>query len=324
MIKNILKYLLSLGLAVGLLYWNFKDADFKHLFDQLAKADLSWVALSTLLTLVAHWSRAARWKMLLQPLGYSPSILNTTLAVWAGYFSNFIIPRAGEVSRCTVLQNTDEIPFEKSFGTVVTERIFDMITLLVLILLNFMLEFERLSQFFIDFFKTKVNTNLLIVLGLIFVLGLILTAVLYLKFKEKIQQIPALKKIENLALGLVDGLLSIRNLKNPLLFLGHTVLIWAMYYLMTYVLFFAMPQTSNLGLLAGLTILVMGALGTAAPTPGGVGTYHILVGSVVVLYGLNAEDGQLLATFSHGSQMITMLVLGGIASVWVLFRAKKK
>ena len=156
------------------------------------------------------------------------------------------------------------------------------------------------------------------------IVGLVALIVLYKKFKNKIQQIPLLKKIEDLALGLVDGVLSIRKLKSPALFLGHTILIWSMYYLMSYVLFFAMPQTAHLSMLAGLTILVMGALGTAAPTPGGVGTYHILVGSVVVLYGLTKEDGQLLATFSHGSQMITMLVLGGIASVWVLFRAKKK
>ena len=236
MIKSVLKYLVSLGLAGGLLYWNFKDADFGHLFAELAKANLNWVALSTALTLVAHWSRAVRWKMLMKPLGYSPSILNTTLAVWAGYFANFIIPRAGEVSRCTVLQNTDDIPFEKSFGTVVTERIFDMLTLLVLIALNFLLEFDRLSQFFIDFFKAKINPNILIFLALAGVVGLIALIVLYRKFKNKIQQIPLLKKIEDLTLGLVDGVLSIRKLKSPVLFLGHTVLIWSMYYLMTYVL----------------------------------------------------------------------------------------
>lgn len=322
--KNTLKYLISLGIGGGLLYWNFKDANFNELFSKLATADLRWVYLSAALTFVAHWSRAIRWKMLIQPLGYEPSTLNTVLAVWCGYFANFIIPRAGEVSRCTVLQKTENIPFEKSFGTVVTERIFDTITLLVLICINFLLEFDRLSQFFLNFFEKKLNPTILTILLIGGISTLSIGVFLYKKYKEKIRQIPILKKIETLGLGLVDGLLSIRHLKSPRLFLFHSVFIWTMYYLMAYVLFFAMPQTANLGPLAGLTILVMGALGTAAPTPGGIGTYHILVGQVVVLYGLTTQDGKLLATFAHGSGMLTMLIIGGIASLYVLFKTSQK
>lgn len=328
--KNILKYSLSLLLAAGLLWWNFRNADFDQLWHDLAKADLRWILVSAALTFVAHGSRAIRWRMLLEPLGYRPSVYHTNLAVWFGYFSNFLVPRAGEVSRCATLQRTDGVPFEKSFGTVVAERVFDMLSLLVLIGLNFVLEFDRLSQFFIQFFSSKLGASggvswlqlslLAVVLAGMALLGLF---VFNLKFRERLLQNALIAKVWGLVEGLWAGVMSIRQLRSPGWFLFHSVLIWTMYYFMSYTLFFALPQSENLGMLAGLTILVMGAIGMATPTPGGIGPFHILVGNVAVLYGLTAPDGQLLATFIQGSQMLTVLLVGGIAFLLTL-SAKKE
>jgi glycosyltransferase 2 family protein len=319
--KNILKYIVSLGIAGGLLWFTFKDIDLLNLFHELGKADIKWIVVSGLLAVVAHGSRALRWKMLLEPLGYKPSTINIVLAVWVGYFMNFLIPRAGEVSRCGTLQRTDGVPFDKSFGTVVTERVFDVLTLLVIIALNFLLEFDRLSQFFIDFFADKLagKTTLLSMLAIVGVLGLLLIWV----FRKKILQNAMAQKIWIFLDGLIDGAMSIKHLRSPSLFLFHTILIWVMYYLMSYCLFFALPQSAHLGLLAGLTILVVGAIGMATPTPGGVGSFHILVSQAMGLYGLSTEDGKLLATFFHGSQMLTVLLLGGLSFIIViLFRQK--
>jgi glycosyltransferase 2 family protein len=330
MFKNILKYGLPL-VAAGLLMWfTLRGIDVAAMIDKFANANYGWILLSGLLTIVAHWSRAVRWKMLLEPMGYRPSTLNTTLAVFTGYFANYMLPRMGEVTRCGSILKTDGVPIDKSLGTVVAERVFDVISLLVLIGLNLFLEFDRLSQFFRDSFLSSKgeprNPLILWILGLI-VLGGAAFLGLFLankNFREKVLSIGIAKKIYDFVLGLLDGLLSIRKLKSPALFIFHTILIWTMYYFMAYVLFFAIPETSNLGLLAGLTVLVVGALGMTAPTQGGIGPYHFLVGNALVLYGLTQNDGIILATFIHGSQMLAILVLGGLAFLGMLFIEKKK
>jgi hypothetical protein len=324
--KNALKYTLFLALAGGLMWYVFKDLPIAELIDTFRQADYQWVIVSGLLAMVAHWSRAYRWRMLMEPLGYRPSIVNATLAVWMGYFANYIVPRMGEVTRCGSLQRTDGVPFEKSFGTVVAERVFDVVTLLVLIGINFVLEFDRLSGFFLDFFGSKVGGGgggsnvLLLTLAATGLAVLALGFFLYNRFGERIRQHRLVQKLTQFVKGLVDGLLSIRKLRNPGLFLFHTVLIWTMYYLMAYVLFFSIPETANLGLLAGLTVLVLGSIGMAAPTQGGIGAYHVLVGNVVMLYGLSQKAGITLATFIHGSQMLTILLIGGLAFLITLFR----
>lgn len=326
--KNTLKYALFLALAGGLMWYVFKDLPIAELLDTFRQADYQWVIVSGLLAMVAHWSRAYRWRMLMEPLGYRPSIFNATLAVWMGYFANYIVPRMGEVTRCGSLQRTDGVPFEKSFGTVVAERVFDVLTLVVLIALNFLLEFDRLSGFFMDFFGSKVGGGggsnvLLLTLAAGALAVLALGVFLYNRFGERIRQHALAQKIAQFAKGLVAGLLSIRQLRSPGLFLFHTVLIWTMYYFMAYVLFFSIPETANLGMLAGLTVLVLGSIGMAAPTQGGIGAYHVLVGNVVMLYGLSQKAGITLATFIHGTQMITILLIGGLAFLIALFRQKK-
>jgi glycosyltransferase 2 family protein len=327
MLKNIVKYLVSLGVAGGLLYWTLKDYNFAENYEKLKSADFSWFYLSAIFTIIAHTSRAIRSKMLLEPLGFKPSTLNVVLAVFLGYFANYLVPRLGEVTRCTTLTNTEEIPFEKSFGTVITERIIDFIILFALLILNFILEFERLSNYFLSFFKEKLNfqfslLNMVVILsvgiGLLFLVKRV-----WESKKESILQNPIIKKIIDFSKGLLEGLTSIRNLKNPIAFIGHSLLIWLMYFSMTYCMFFAFPETAHLGLLAGLSTLVVGAIGIAAPTPGGVGTYHALVGGLMVLYGLSVETGKTLAIFMHGSQMVITLFFGIISFV-ILFFLKKK
>jgi glycosyltransferase 2 family protein len=327
MIKAVLKYVISLGIALGLLYWTLKDYNFSDNFEKLKSANFNWVYLSAIFTIIAHTSRAIRSKMLLEPLGYKPSTLNATLAVFLGYFANYLVPRLGEVTRCTTLTNTEGIPFEKSFGTVITERIVDFAMLFLLLILNFILEFDRLSTFFIGFFKEKLNfkfnaANLifLVVALLIIILGL---RYIWLKNKVNILKNTLINKVLTFAKGLLEGITSIKNLKNPFGFIMHSLLIWLMYYLMTYCMFFAFDETKHLSLLAGLSTLIVGAIGIAAPTPGGLGTYHALVGALMVLYGLTTEAGKSLAIFLHGSQMV-ITILFGIISFIVLFFMKKK
>jgi glycosyltransferase 2 family protein len=324
--KKTLKYVIFIAISAGLMWVAFKDIPIQALLDKFKRTDYRWLWASLALTFVAHWGRAMRWQMLLKLLGYQPSALNANLAVWTGYFSNYIVPRMGEVTRCGTLQKTDGIPFDKSFGTVVAERVFDVVTMLLLVGITFVLEFDRLSTFFIEFFKTKLpsSNRFWMLLGIVLLVLLAGVATLLIRsVRERILQNALVAKIIKLGQGLLEGLLIIRKLENPVLFLAYTVLIWLMYYLSAYLLFFAIPETSQLTWLAGLTLLVVGALGMTAPSQGGIGPYHILVGEAMVLYGLSAEDGKLLATFIHGSQMLLTLVVGGLAFLMVMFIERK-
>jgi glycosyltransferase 2 family protein len=330
--KNILRYAISLGVAGALLWFVFKDMDLQAMLDRLREADWRWVALSCLLVLLAHTTRAWRWQMLLEPLGQRPRLPNALLAVLTGYFANYIVPRMGEVTRCGTLYRLESVPVNQSFGTVVAERVFDVLTLLVLIALNFFLEFDRLSQFFLDFFGSKVPGEsggegtqfiLMILAGffLLIVLGIVYV-VRNRSLRERLMQGALVQKIVAFLRGMMEGVLSVRNLRSPGLFIFSTILIWVLYYLISYVLFFCIPETSDLGFLAGLTLLVIGAIGMTAPTQGGIGAYHLLVGNVMVLYGLTQKDGITLATFVHGTQMLFMLVVGALAFLVVLMKDK--
>ena len=237
----------------------------------------------------------------------------------------------GEVTRCGTLYKLEKVPVNLSFGTVVAERVFDVLTLLVLIGLNFVLEFDRLSAFFLDFFGAKVGGEsegpsvLLIVAGTLVAVAAL--AIIFVmrneELRARILQNALVAKIVGFLQGMLEGAMSIRKLRSPGLFIFSTLLIWVFYYLVSYVLFFCIPETADLGPLAGLTVLVIGAIGMTAPTQGGIGAYHLLVGNVVVLYGLTQADGVTLATFIHGTQMLFMLTVGALAFLVVLLKNKK-
>lgn len=322
--KKALQYLISLAIAGGLLWFVFKDVDIYALFSKFSEADYRWVALSGLLALVAHWSRAYRWKLMLQPIGYNPSAYRTLLAVLIGYAANLVLPRAGELARCGSLQKLEGVPFEKSFGAVVAERLVDVLVLLLLIGVNLLLEFDRISGFFFELVGGKLNnTALLGGIAAVGILLIVLAVWVYRKNKNKIEQLPFYQKISGVVGGLWSGFTSIRNLKNPTAFIGHTVLIWVMYYSMTYALCFALPETSGLSPLAGLTILVMGTIGMAAPTIGGIGSYHFLVGKIVALYGISAQIGITLATFLHSMMGVLFVLFFGLIAFILTFTVKK-
>ncbi|MBC7890604.1 MAG: flippase-like domain-containing protein [Sphingobacteriaceae bacterium] len=313
--KNAFKYFLFLGLAGGLIWFSIHTGTInpRQLWADISGADWRWVGLMVLLTFVAHGSRAARWRILLEPLGYRPSFAATNTAVWLGYFANNLVPRLGEVTRCTSLLKSDRIPVEKSLGTVVTERVFDVLTLFVLLGLNLLLDFDRLVAF--------ISTSTASASGsggggsrlwLWMTLGIAVAGALFVVFLwKKLVQIALVQKVVKAGQGLLAGLLSIRNLRQPGLFLFHTALIWGMYWLMGYVLFMAIPKFAELSPLVALTVLTTGALAMILPTPGGIGSYNAFVAFALhSIYGIAEVDSGTLATFIQSSQMLCTLAIG--------------
>lgn len=320
-LKKISQYLISLALAGGLLYFVFKDIDLQDLGAKFQSADYTWVFLTALVQLIAHISRGYRWKLLIEPSGYNPSTYRTTLAVLIGYLINLVLPRAGELARCGSLAKMEQVPFEKSFGAVVAERLMDVVILALLIVLNLLLEFDRIQGFFWQLAGEKFRSpGLVIGVGVGGVGLLVVGYVIVRRFGQSWLANPFLAKVWAWLMGLWDGFSGIFRMKRPGAFFLHTVIIWVMYYLMTYFLCQALPETKHLSYLAVLTILVMGTIGMAAPTVGGIGSYHFLVGQIVVLYGLSQSDGIALATFLHTMIGLALVVIfGGLGFILASF-----
>ena len=325
--KKILQYLVFLGIGGGLVWYSIASGIINppKLWQDVSHANLWYVGLMIVLMIVAHGSRAARWQMLLEPLGYKPSFFNVNNAVWLGYFANNLVPRLGEVTRCSQLYKSDDIPVEKSLGTVVTDRIFDVVTLFILLIIHFIIDFDKLWAFINQQMAQNSGektgkSNLIFFL----LIGFVIIGFVLFIFRKKILQIPLVQTIIEKLQGLLDGLLSIRHLKNPPLFIFYSVLIWAMNYSMGYVLFFAIPKFAILPPIAGLTVLVSGALAMILPSPGGAGTVTAIVSPVLVtMYGLSKDDAGTLSTFIQSSQMLVTLVVGSVIFLITIFKSKK-
>jgi uncharacterized protein (TIRG00374 family) len=326
--KSVLKYAVSLCIGGGLLWLVFRNINLRELISRLGSADYRWLILSVIFAIISHYLRAYRWTMLLEPLGFRLSAIRAFWAVMGGYIANIALPRMGEVTRCVMLKKTDGIPIPASFGSVIIERIIDLAMLLGVIILSLFLQFGRISTFFYDVFMNNgsIPSQTIFRWGILLGIVAALSGILLWSQWQKIKKTLLFKKIKPLIGEMINGLMSIRRVNNKLAFSITTVLIWILYYLMTYILVFSFQATSGLNPLAGLIILVAGGLGMSAPVQGGIGTYHAFVSSALILYGINREDGVLYATFVHTSQLIFVLVVGSISLVvgMVVGRKKKK
>jgi len=318
-IKNYLKYIISLLVAGALLWYVFKDFDLSTFVAKLREVDYRWVALAILIFIVSHTLRAFRWNTMLHPLGYRHlTTFRTLLAVMVGYFANLIIPRMGEVSRCGILKKTDNIPITTSLGTVVAERVVDLICLFFALVLLLVFEFELLNEFIFSFLGDKFtalqeNAGVLYILVGLGAAFLLLVFFLRKQIKRAVQHHTLWHKLRNLSKELLKGITSIGRIENKAGFWLSTLFMWVGYYMMSYVVFFALPETSALGLGAGLAVLVMGSLGMAAPVQGGFGTFHALVSGVLLLYGVAEQEGVLFATLIHSMQTVSFIIFGGIS-----------
>lgn len=324
MIKSFLKYTFSTLLAAALLYWAIDQSDLRwnDIYLTFQQANYTWVGISLLIALISHIFRALRWEQLLGAMHYYPGTTRTLSAVLIGYFANFLVPRMGEVSRCGSLQKTADIPFEKSFGTVITERIVDLLGLVLLVGLTFLVEWKPIQQFlFPNFRLPSALTMAGLASGAIAILALLWVkkGALLDRWGHFTTNTGIGKKIQ----GWVLGISSIQEVSNPGKFIFYSIAIWIAYFANTYALFLAFPVSASLGLSAALTVLVMGTFGMATPTQGGIGAYHSLVASALGFYLIPLKEATLLATFFHGTQMALILLLGGLSFLLTLFLPKK-
>lgn len=321
-LQKILKYLFFLAIGGLFLYLALRNTDFEKLAYDFAHANYGYVLFSMVIGYLAFVSRGLRWNLLLEPLGKKAQPWHAIHAITVGYLANAVVPRAGELARCTSLHSTDKIPVNRLFGTVVLERIIDGLMLLSIMVLTFILEWDKLQDFFQEAFKGQEPTGSGIWWKLALVLSFLGVLVLLYLFRHKFQNLPLYARIRSFWQGFKEGLRSFQSLEHKWAFLGHTLFIWAMYYLMIYVVVFALPATDHINPSNGLFLMTVGGLGMIVPTPGGIGSYHYLVMLALGVLGVPRSDGVSFATLVHGGQFV-MTLISGLIALAMVYRARR-
>ncbi|GMN09746.1 lysylphosphatidylglycerol synthase transmembrane domain-containing protein [Croceitalea sp. MTPC9] len=307
--KKFLKTFIPIALGTFLVWYSYSstsEEDRKNIYSAVKNADLLWVFISISIGVLSHFSRAIRWVYLLKPLGYKPKLSNSFLIVLISYFANILILRSGEFLRATALNTYEDIPFEKGFGTIVTERIIDVIMLLLIIVLALFLQADIILEI--------LNSN---GIGLFGSLAVLITGVFGLIIAIRIikkSTSPFALKIKNFLTGMLDGVLSISKMKNKWAFVFHTFFIWGCYIAMFWVIKFTVLDTINLPVGAFLVAFVAGAFAMAT-TNGGLGFFPIAVSAALMVYGVSENSGLAYGWIMWTAQTLMVVVFGAISFV---------
>ncbi len=322
-VRKFLKIGVPLVLAAGILWWMYRGIRWEELVDALSqKMSWTWMLLSLPFGILAQVLRAVRWRQVLAPAGEKPRLSTCVHAVFLSYASSLVVPRVGEVLRCGVLKRYEGTNFTCLVGTVVTERIIDTLLILVLSLLTFLTQIPV----FLDFFQ-QTGVSMGGLLGQFSLAGWIVTAVCGLLALVCIvlvsRRFRILSRTTSVLSDLKNGLLSVREVENPLLFIVYSVGIWVSYFLHFYLTFFCFDFTAGLGLLAALVAFVVGTFAVLVPTPNGAGSWHFAVKTVLVLYGVGQTDAALFVLIVHTLQTLLVALLGVWSSVALALRKSR-
>ena len=329
-VSNTLTYIVFLSLGILLLWLCFRKIEFSQVVDYIRTAKYSWMILSLVCLGVSLFFRALRWNILIETLGYKTRVSTTYESVLIAYFANTVFPRLGEVTRCGTLAKKENIPFDKSFGTVVSERVLDLAVLFSMAILVILFQWSLLGSLITSWLNPligKMRDNMFLGIFVIFMMILLLVTVVFIfrKKKDLISQNKLYRKIASLCSGFLDGIKSIFAMDKKGRFVVYTLLIWGFYVLMTWLPFYMLPETSHLGITEAVTLLGLATLGVVAPVPGGMGVYHFI--GILLLngfYGISESAAVSFVTINHTTQMIFYLVTGCIAYAIMFFFDKRK
>jgi hypothetical protein len=335
-VSSILKFLIFIGIGVGIFWWfyNSQNVAFQEqlrlegkqprslaskLFEDFKSVNLFWISMTLLAFSVSNWSRSVRWRMLIRPLGVEPKLFNLFAAVNISYLTNLWMSRAGEVVRAGTLARYEGLSLSRTMGTVIVDRLLDMISLTLIMTFAIFIQFDTVWGYLSQ--NAKLPTNPLsspLFLGLLGVM-LLVGVVLWL-FRNKIFETKIGQKIREILAKMWEGSKTVKQLENRGLFIFHSINIWLMYYLMTYFCFFAFAPTALLSPWAALTVFVFGSFGIVIPSPGGMGTYHVLVTAALAIYGVESNDAFSFANIVFFSiQIFYNVVAGGLSMILLPF-----
>lgn len=321
-LKTTMKIALPLLVAGGLLYWMYRDFDFaeaKHIL--LHETNVWWLLASLIPITLSHVIRGLRWLLTLAPLGYRPKAGDSVDSIFVAYAANVLVPRVGEVSRCAVLTKYDRIPFSKALGTLVAERLIDMLLVAVFVCVMLLTQFDVFMSLFATTGTSGISLgNLLVSPKTYIVIAAIVAgaALLWLWLKNT----TLYAKMKQLVRGFVDGLMSLRTMQHKGLFVLYTLGIWVGYFLEFYIAFFCFPFTADLSVVQGLVIFAAISLAIIIPTPNGAGPWHFVVISMMTLYGVSHADASSFALIVHTFQTLGVIMLGVYG--WVALQVRNR
>jgi uncharacterized protein (TIRG00374 family) len=312
-IKKILKFILPLVFGGFLVWYSISKISIDILIGYFKEANYSWIFLGLFFGVLSHLSRAYRWKFMLDPLGFKPKFTNSVLAVLVGYLVNLAIPRAGEVSRALVLTNYEDVPFEKGFGTIVAERIADLVMMLCIILITLFVQFDFIYELLTkNFNPIKISISLTILIIGFYILS---------SFVKKATS-GFLLKIKTFFTGLKEGVTSIFKMKNKWAFIFHTLFIWVMYVAMFWA---TIPAIEGLNVpLGGILIGFIAGGFSIAATNGGIGLYPIAVAGALALFDIPAEPATAFGWIMWTAQTAMIIIFGGLAFLFLPIYNKNK
>ncbi len=325
-----IKLLLPVLLGGVILYWMYRDFDFKRIESvMLYDMDWTWMLISLPFGITAQLFRGIRWRQTLEPVGERPRLSTCVNSIFLSYAASLVIPRIGEFTRCGVLSRCDGVSFPKALGTVVTERAID--TLLVMLITGLTLLAQM--RIFGSFFQST-GTSLDSILRNFSATGYIVTAVcavaILVLLHFLLKRLAIYNKVKATLSGIWQGMISLRNVKNIPLFIILTLGIWGSYFLHYYLTFFCFEFTSDLGLMCGLATFVVGSIAVIVPTPNGAGPWHFAVKTMLLIYGATAISGRRITAdealsfvlIVHTIQTMLVVLLG--VAAWIMIGLKEK
>lgn len=325
-ILSLLQYALFLGLGIFLVWWSLSRIDGKEWeqMKQSLRGAHYWYLVPVVLALLAsHFSRAMRWKILMEPLGYKTRISNTYMAVLIGYMANLAIPRLGEILKCTILAKYERVPADKLVGTIVAERAFDMICLAIVMVITIVTQTGLIGDFVYKLARENVGSGLSVTKIIIGVGALLIIGGVMIYVFKKYSHISFITKVRKIIAGVWQGLTSVRFVKHKGWFIFHTIFIWSMYLASVQIGMWALQETADYGIKVSLTVLFTGSIAMIV-TPSGIGLYPIMVMQTMVLYGLNEAYGTAFGWVLWTVQFFQILIFGLIAVTLLPYLNKQK
>lgn len=318
------KLLLPVVLGGIILYWMYRDFDFKRI-QYVMQHDMNWtwMLLSLPFGISAQVFRGIRWRQTLEPVGEKPRITTCVNSIFMSYAASLVIPRVGEFTRCGVLSKCDGVSFPKALGTVVTERVIDTLLVMIITGLTLLAQMRIFNSFF-----SSTGTSLETILNKFTATGYVVTAIctvaVFVLLHFLLKRLSIYKKVKSTLNSVWQGMMSLKNVKNIPLFIALTLGIWLSYFLHYYLTFFCFEFTSGLGMMCGIATFVVGSIAVIVPTPNGAGPWHFAVKTMLLLYGVTMATGKLLTAeealsfvlIVHTIQTMLVILLGIYATVW--------
>ncbi len=317
-IFSILQYITFLGAGIFLVWWQLKGMTVteKLEFTNAFSNTNYWIVIPiVIMSLLSHLCRSIRWKYLMEPLGYEPALKNIFSVVMIGYLANSAIPRLGEILKCTFLAKYEKLKVEKLVGTMIVERMFDLLCFVLFIGITILIQLDIIGEYATGILKgMNNNEGIPIWISLVMIAGILISFILFIKFLfKRFPHNKFIQKVNNVYIGIIEGLKAIKTLKKRKLFLMYTIFIWALYLLQVYVGFQAMEGTSHLTIKAACSVLALASLAMIV-TPGGIGSFPLFVMEVLLIYNITSPLGKAFGWLMWGVST-GIVIIAGVASL---------